>query len=58
MGHHSTAGCTCLYELENRLRRTKHCFVACHAQLQILKEREERSKKSKQDVQDKNREEI
>lgn len=36
--------CSCLYELENGLRRTKYCFVACSAQKQILKEREELKK--------------
>lgn len=31
--------CRCLYEIENKLPRTKHCFKACDEQIQILKER-------------------
>lgn len=36
--------CRCLYEIENGLTRTKHCFAPCEAQLQILREREEQKK--------------
>lgn len=29
-------GCTCKYEIDNNLPRTKFCFVACAAQRQQL----------------------
>lgn len=29
-------GCQCLYEIENGLPRTQHCFMPCEAQRQIL----------------------
>lgn len=35
----SNEGCVCLYEIENDLKRTQHCFMPCEAQLQILQER-------------------
>jgi len=31
--------CQCLYELENKLPRTQHCFMACPEQWEILAER-------------------
>lgn len=34
--------CQCLYEIENNLPRTIHCFMACHDQHQILADREGR----------------
>ena len=35
--------CQCLYEIENKLPRTQHCFAPCHAQFEILKQREEQA---------------
>lgn len=32
--------CKCLYEIENKLTRTKKCFTPCSAQIKILSERE------------------
>lgn len=61
MSHFSTPRCTCLYELENKLPRTKHCFVACSAQLEILEARERNDQlllKAMKHVQDKNRKKI
>jgi len=31
--------CNCLHEDENNLQRTQYCFIACHAQRNILKRR-------------------
>jgi hypothetical protein len=31
--------CQCLYEIENKLPRTKRCFAPCQAQKRILRER-------------------
>ena len=33
--------CQCLHEIENGLPRTKFCFLPCHDQRQILRERKE-----------------
>lgn len=32
--------CQCLYEIENNLPRTQHCFMPCSDQYEILRERE------------------
>ena len=45
----SNPHCQCLYEIENKLPRTIHCFVACQDQFQILREREEAAKSKKRD---------
>lgn len=31
--------CLCLYEIENKLPRTKMCFMPCAAQVEILNKR-------------------
>ncbi len=36
--------CKCLYEIENNLPRTQHCFVPCLEQIEIMEERERLSK--------------
>lgn len=37
--------CRCLYEIENNLPITQHCFMACDAQYRILAEREKNRNK-------------
>ncbi|MCB1711161.1 MAG: hypothetical protein KDH96_01385 [Candidatus Riesia sp.] len=32
--------CKCLYEIENNLTRTQHCFVPCTGQYELAKQRE------------------
>jgi hypothetical protein len=32
--------CRCLFEIENKKRRTKFCFMPCAAQITIIKGRE------------------
>lgn len=38
--------CQCLHEIENKLPRTKFCFMACSEQLEILAARKKQNKKS------------
>ena len=47
-GLHSTkkTHCQCLYEIENKLPRTKFCFAACNDQWKILNEREKAKSKN------------
>ncbi len=45
--------CICLMEIENNLPRTKFCFMACDAQLEIIKERQKIEDENKKD-KDKN----
>ena len=39
--------CRCLYEIENNLPRTQHCFVPCQDQIKILEQRILKSNKIK-----------
>lgn len=36
--------CQCLHEIENKLPRTKHCFMPCADQQDILKQKEKPNK--------------
>lgn len=35
----SSRGCTCLFESENNLSRSQHCFMPCAEQYRILEAR-------------------
>ena len=41
--------CQCLYEIENKLPRTKFCFAPCSAQREIINQRSKIKKKNKED---------
>lgn len=37
-GFKKISHCQCLYEIENKLPQTRFCLVACHDQLEILRQ--------------------
>jgi len=42
--------CKCLYEIENKLPRTKRCFIACMDQRKILFKREKEKQIKEQNI--------